>query len=198
MLPVMLTLETHPSDTDRQTIYDSIAQYNLAQVGDHWAGRLTIFARDRDQLLGGIIGFTDRGWLRIELLGVLDRWRRQGIGARLLEAAEIEACNRQCHSAWVDTFSFQALPFYQRRGYTIFGQLERYPNTHTRYFLQKPLGTRIHHDGSDHHDLRGRNTVRDDAIFHRLIVADDAPWNQEYEPEQRRQPRRVSDRKVAL
>ena len=140
MLPVTVAVETHPSKGDLQAIYDSIVQYNLAQVGDHWTGRLTAFARDhRQQLLGGIIGFTDRGWLRIELLGVLESWRRQGIGAMLIEAAEIEAQKRQCHSAWVDTFSFQALPFYQRHGYEIFGQLERYPDTHTRYFLQKRL-----------------------------------------------------------
>ena len=140
MLPVTLTVETHPSNDDLQTINASIVQYNLAQVGDHWTGRLTVFARDHDQqLLGGIIGFTDRGWLRIELLGVLESWRRQGIGTMLLEAAETEARKRQCHSAWVDTFSFQALPFYQRHGYAIFGQLERYPDTHTRYFLQKRL-----------------------------------------------------------
>jgi GNAT superfamily N-acetyltransferase len=138
MLPVTLTNEAHPVDADLHAVYDSIAQYNLAQVGDHWTGRLTIFARDdRQQLLGGIIGFTDRGWLRIELLGVLEPWRRQGIGAKLLEAAESEARQRGCHSAWVDTFSFQALPFYQQRGYAIFGQLERYPDAHTRYFLQK-------------------------------------------------------------
>jgi GNAT superfamily N-acetyltransferase len=142
MLSVTLTIEPHPSDIDLRAIHESIVEYNLAQIGDHWMGRLTVFARDhRQQLLGGITGFTDRGWLRIELLGVLERWRRQGIGAKLLEAAEIEARQRQCHSAWVDTFSFQAVPFYQRHGYAIFGQLERYPETYTRYFLKKPLAT---------------------------------------------------------
>jgi len=146
MLPVMLSAETHPSDRDLRTIYETIVDYNLAQVGDHWTGRLTIFARDhRQQILGGITGFTDRGWLRIELLGVLERWRRQGIGTMLLQAAEGEAQKRACHSAWVDTFSFQALPFYQRYGYAIFGQLERYPDTHIRYFLQKVLATTENH-----------------------------------------------------
>ena len=32
---------------------------------------------------------------------------------------------------------FQALSFYQKLGYQIFGQLEDYPVGHTRYFLQK-------------------------------------------------------------
>jgi len=42
MLPVMLTVETHPWDSDLRTLYQSIVDYNLAQVGDHWTGRLTI------------------------------------------------------------------------------------------------------------------------------------------------------------
>ena len=99
MLPVMLSVEAHPSDSDLRTLYQSIVDYNLAQVGDRWAGRLAIFARDaRQQLVGGITGFTNRGWLRIELLGVMERWQRQGIGAMRLQAAEGEAQKRGCHS----------------------------------------------------------------------------------------------------
>jgi GNAT superfamily N-acetyltransferase len=140
MASIVLSAEDMPSEADLHAIYESIAQYNLAQIGDHWKGRVAIFARDQDQqLAGGIVGFTDRGWLRIELLGVLEGWRGRGIGSQLLGAAEAEARARGCHSAWVDTFSFQALPFYQGHGYTVFGQLDRYPDTHTRSFLQKQL-----------------------------------------------------------
>ncbi len=142
MLSVVLTTEASPSDEDLRTVYESIAQYNLAQIGDHWSGRLTIFARDhRHQVIGGVVGFTDRAWLRIELLGLLPAWRRQGVGSQLLRAAEEQARVRGCHSAWLDTFSFQALPFYQQHGYTIFGQLDHYPDTHTRYFVRKPLAS---------------------------------------------------------
>jgi hypothetical protein len=38
---------------------------------------------------------------------------------------------------WLDTFSFQARPFYEKLGYEVFGQLEDYPRGHSRYFLQK-------------------------------------------------------------
>lgn len=36
-------------------------------------------------------------------------------------------------------FSFQALPFYQKQGYEIFGTLDRFPDAHQRYFLRKTL-----------------------------------------------------------
>ena len=91
------------------------------------------------QLVGGITGFTDRGWLRIELLVIQEELRYQRLGTGLLLAAEDEARRRGCHSAWLDTFSFQALSFYERHGYTVFGALEQYPDTHTRYFVRKSL-----------------------------------------------------------
>ena len=136
----VLSLIDQPTQADISTLYSWITDYNLAQVGDHWKGRLTVLARDRfGHLVGGISGFTDRDWLRIEVLVVQEQVRHQGIGAQLLEAAEAEARRRGCHSVWLDTFSFQALPFYEAHGYAIFGALEQYPGTHTRYFVRKSL-----------------------------------------------------------
>ena len=94
-----LALEDAPSPDDVMELYNAIVAYNTAQVGDHWTGRLNIFARDRHgTIVGGIYGFTDRGWLRIEVLLVKEGWRRQGLGARLLAAAEAEARAQVRHS----------------------------------------------------------------------------------------------------
>ena len=57
----------------------------------------------------------------------------------MLEQAEVEAVNRGCKFAYLDTFSFQALPFYEKQGYAVFGVLEDYPEGKKRYFLQKRL-----------------------------------------------------------
>jgi len=53
--------------------------------------------------------------------------------------AEREAIARGCGSAFLDTFSFQALPFYVSLGYKVFGELADYPLGHRRYFLRKSL-----------------------------------------------------------
>ncbi len=135
-----LSLEETPSREDVAAMYNMIAAYNLERVGNHWKGRLTIFARDRlGRIIGGITGFADRGWLRIEILVVQAEWRGQGLGTHLLTSAEDEARRRGCHDAWLDTFSFQALPFYTKCGYAVFGALENYPTGHTRYFVRKSL-----------------------------------------------------------
>jgi len=44
-----------------------------------------------------------------------------------------------CHSAWLDTFEFQARGFYERLGYSCFGELPNYPVGFSRYFLKKTL-----------------------------------------------------------
>jgi GNAT superfamily N-acetyltransferase len=76
--------------------------------------------------------------LFIRYLWVSDSLRGRGIGRELMAGAEAHALERGCHSAWLDTFSFQAPGFYPRLGYTVFGELD-YPPGHKRIFLQKRL-----------------------------------------------------------
>ena len=53
--------------------------------------------------------------------------------------AEAEARARGCVGAWLDTFGFQARPFYEALGYAVFGALEDQPPGHRRYVLMKRL-----------------------------------------------------------
>ena len=64
--------------------------------------------------------------------------RRSGIGTRLVAEAERHALAFGCHSAWLDTFSFQGPNFYPRLGYREFARLD-YPPDHQRIFLKKQL-----------------------------------------------------------
>jgi hypothetical protein len=41
--------------------------------------------------------------------------------------------------AFLDTFSFQARPFYEKLGYHVFGMLENHPAGHQHYFMTKQL-----------------------------------------------------------
>ena len=92
----------------------------------------------RARSVAGLAGETYSGWLFIRYLWVSDALRGQGIGRKLMGDAEGRALERGCHSAWVDTFSFQAQGFYPKLGYAVFGELD-YPPGHKRIFLQKRL-----------------------------------------------------------
>jgi GNAT superfamily N-acetyltransferase len=103
---------------------------------------LIILLRDgTGNVVGGIKGETYWGWLYVENLSVKKSLRKQGLGKKLLEQAEREAISRGCKFAYLDTFSFQALPFYEKQGYAIFGSLKDFPKGNIRYFLKKELPT---------------------------------------------------------
>ena len=56
-----------------------------------------------------------------------------------MQKAEQIALEHGCVGVWLDTFAFQARPFYEKLGYTCFGQIDDHPRGSARYFLQKRL-----------------------------------------------------------
>ena len=135
-----ITITDNPDPGDVQLIEEGLAAFNLLYAPPENYQRLVVALRAGDgALCGGIIGNTWWGWLRIDVLWIDEAVRGQDWGTRLLAAAEAEAIRRGCHHVFLDTMSFQALPFYLKRGYTIFGQLDDLPVGHARYFLQKQL-----------------------------------------------------------
>lgn len=114
-----------------------LVSYNAGCGASESYRDLVVLSHHGDDLVGGLIGNTNWNWLFIKQLWVAESFRRRGIGRRLMIAAEQEARQRGCVHAHCDTFDFQALPFYEKLGYSIFAQLEDYPAGHTRFFLQK-------------------------------------------------------------
>ena len=89
---------------------------------------LVIFLYDeRETVVGGLVAETVWGWLRVKEFWVAEHYRGQGWGAKLLALAESHAIERGCQHAFLDTFDFQALSFYQKQGYEIFGSLADFP-----------------------------------------------------------------------
>jgi GNAT superfamily N-acetyltransferase len=117
-----------------------LRSYNVQQAGENGYQRLcfVLYAPD-ETIVGGIVGCTYWDWLYVDLLWVKEELRGQGYGHRLLTLAEDEARRRGAKNVYLDTFSFQAPDFYQRRGYRVFGELPDFPVGHRRYFLTKPL-----------------------------------------------------------
>lgn len=101
---------------------------------------LSIFLRHpRRGIAGGLNAVTVWGWLHIKEFWVASDLRGKGLGSQILLAAEAEARRRGCNSAFLDTFDFQAKPFYERLGYRQWGSLAEFPEGHTRFFMMKPL-----------------------------------------------------------
>jgi GNAT superfamily N-acetyltransferase len=129
-----------PDEADTRFVREQLDVYNRSMAEHHAYRRLTIFVRDdQGTIVGGLLGLTYWRWLHVEILWISEELRHQGYGQKLLLMAEQEAIARGCFHAHLDTMSFQARPFYEKLGYTVFGVLDDLPPGHTRYFLKKTL-----------------------------------------------------------
>jgi ribosomal protein S18 acetylase RimI-like enzyme len=134
-----LAIEDRPAEDDRETIDRALTDFNRPHLCDPAFGRIGVFVRDKENaIVAGLDASFYAGWLYVNNLWVDAGLRRRGIGRMMIEEAERQAEARGCHSAWLDTFSFQAPEFYRRLGYEAFGVLD-YPPEHKRIFLRKRL-----------------------------------------------------------
>jgi GNAT superfamily N-acetyltransferase len=134
-----LSVEDDPRDADIEILPHRLEAFNERQWPGHQQWRpFGVFVREGGEIIAGLAGETYCGWLFVRYLWVSDALRGRGIGRALMSQAEARARDRGCHSAWLDTFSFQAPGFYQRLGYEEFGRLD-YPPDHQKHFLRKRL-----------------------------------------------------------
>jgi GNAT superfamily N-acetyltransferase len=137
-----ITLTDQPDPDDVKFVEDGLATFNLRFATPYGTQKLVVLLRDADgKLVGGLLGLTWWGWLRIDIMWLDEAVRGQDWGTRVIETAEAEAVRRGCRHAFLDTMSFQALPFYLKLGYTVFGELDDLPTDsgHKMHFLQKTL-----------------------------------------------------------
>jgi|SRR5580700_2336358 GNAT superfamily N-acetyltransferase len=133
-------LTDEPPPGTFQRLWDGLRYFNQQAVGDAEAHLLTVLLQDAaDVTIGGLWGRTLWGALYIDILFVPEKLRRIGTGSELVQRAEEEAIRRGCHCSWLDTYEFQAKPFYERLGYEVFGILDGPAPVYPRYFLRKRL-----------------------------------------------------------
>jgi GNAT superfamily N-acetyltransferase len=120
-----------------QTIVDN---YCVAMTGRAEWYPVAFFLRDESgEVLGGLLGDIWADWLHVRTLAIAAPARGRGFGRELMQRAELYAVERGCTDAFLDTFSFQARPFYEKLGYRVFGMLEDHPAGHQHYFMRKQL-----------------------------------------------------------
>jgi GNAT superfamily N-acetyltransferase len=138
-----LFVEDQPAPGDLRFLEDQIIQHNYAQTGADDGRALAIFLRgDPDEIIAGLSGYTWAGMCEIEFLWVRPDLQDQGLGRRLLHAAEQEARQRGCSIIILGSYSFQAPDFYRKNGYKLVGQVDDCPPKHSNYYFKKNLAAR--------------------------------------------------------
>jgi GNAT superfamily N-acetyltransferase len=122
-------------------ILNALVAFNAAAAGDpeQKVFALTIDNPDTGAVEGGLWAMSLWGSFYIALVIVPEAARGQGLGVELMRQAEDQARAWGCHNLWLDTFAFQARPFYERLGFSVFGQLDGPAPAFPRYFMQKTL-----------------------------------------------------------
>jgi len=141
ILPTQLSITTGDDDSpEADLVRNGLYAFNFTNTPYSHSDDVAFFLKDdEDRVVGGILGYEWGGWLHITHLWVSEAYRKQGFGKRLLEAAEDHAVHNGCRQSLLETFSFQARPFYERFGYVVAGQIDGYPDGYTSYFMKKSL-----------------------------------------------------------
>jgi GNAT superfamily N-acetyltransferase len=137
----VITVTDAPNGDEQAVITDGLRAYNEAQAGS-WDGRpLAILARDPQtkKVLGGLLGRTSLGLLRVDTFFLPEELRRARLGSRILAMAEEEGRRRGCTRAVLSTVHFQAPGFYQKQGWEVVARIDCEPPGHTRFYMTKKL-----------------------------------------------------------
>ncbi|QUJ69910.1 GNAT family N-acetyltransferase (plasmid) [Photobacterium sp. GJ3] len=135
-----ITLTTAPTEEDIEAIRTGLRAHNLPHLGTIDRLPVACFYHDpQGKKLGGVSGMVWGKWLQIDFLWVDPSLQHQGIGRQLLTQIEHHAKACGCHSVLLDTFSFQARPFYEKQGYRCVMTLEDFPQNADKHYLVKSL-----------------------------------------------------------
>lgn len=128
---------------DKQYMDDELYKFNLKHFPVDLGGRyeeISLYLKDEaDITRGGILAEVCWNWLEIHTFMVDEDIRKSGFGTKLLVEIEKIAVEKECDFIKVDTLSFQALGFYEKNGYEVFGSLDNVGRDYKHYYLKKDL-----------------------------------------------------------
>jgi GNAT superfamily N-acetyltransferase len=135
---VHVVVEPDASSADIATVQAGLRAFNVARIGEPGEELVHILLRDGSgAVVGGLLGHIRWRWLYVAKLWIDEAHRGGGHGRVLMAEAESLARARQCLGSYLDTFEYQARPFYEKLGYRVFGTLEGYPPGYRQYHLAK-------------------------------------------------------------
>ena len=133
-------LEAKPLGPVKRAIAKGLDAHNTGAAGPYGYADYVVSVRDaKGAVRGGFLVevYYESAFLR--WAWVDPKLQRRGLGNALMTAAEDEARRRGARNMWLDTFSFQARPFYEKLGYKVFGTLQMGRAGVERFFLSKDL-----------------------------------------------------------
>lgn len=137
-----ITCAVPPDPSVDAAVTDGLRAHLRQAWGESRRTDVSWYLREDDgRLVGGVIGHVAWGWLYLDRVWVDASWRGRGHGAALLRTAEEWARGSGCVGLHLDTFGEEALPFYLRLGFEVWGTLEDLPPGGRKHALRKSLAS---------------------------------------------------------
>ncbi len=119
-----------------------LRSYNVSKIKGYQRKHLILNYYNGKKLLAGLYAYQVLGVFYIDLLWVGEAYRHQGLGSKLLKAAENCALKNKALYIRLNTGSFQAPEFYLKNNYEQFAKLPLVTTTkqkHYDYYFVKYL-----------------------------------------------------------
>jgi GNAT superfamily N-acetyltransferase len=137
---IRVSVEPDADAVEVDAVKNGLLEYNVRVIGEPHEEPVQVFLRDdRAEIIGGLLGHLKWKWLYVSKLWIAEKHRGFGHGYALMNAAEEFARSKGCIGSYLDTFEYQARPFYEKCGYELFGTLDGYPPGSRQFFLSKRL-----------------------------------------------------------
>lgn len=137
--PQGLILTANVGEEDKKIMHAGLHRHVKSNVGDGDKGiKIKLIIKDREgELIGGLSAWTTLSNLIFDHIWITERFRRKDLGRRLMLEMERIARNNDCIASQAYCFSFQALGFFQKMGYTVLGVSNGYPPPVEELYLIK-------------------------------------------------------------
>lgn len=127
-----------PDTSDDKVIRNGIVDFN-AQIVKEKSSHFSVFAKDDAQIIGGALIWEHSDALYIDVLWCNEKYRKQGIGTKIITMIDGVAKNKGLPKIFVDTYAFQAQDFYKKHGFYCIGIVPEYMLGHDRIFMRKDV-----------------------------------------------------------
>lgn len=128
------------TDKLKKQVFEGFGRHAVAETGhNELPDPIAFIAKENDQFVGALVAQMFWGALHIKYVYIEDAFRSKGVGSQLLEAALAYAKEQKCPFAFVETMSFQAMPFYKKFGFVLEYTRHGYNHGTSFHYLRKDL-----------------------------------------------------------
>lgn len=133
--------EEHSAES-KAFVKERMYAYNASHFPEELKARyreVNLLLKDGEgHIFGGLIGEICWNWLEIHYLYVEEADRKHGYGTLLMQEAERLARAGECDFIKLDTLGFQALDFYRKLEFEVYGSIDN-AGGYTHYYMKKEL-----------------------------------------------------------